>query len=84
MVIPVELKKRYSYTTHYKGEFGCIDTDEADECNLNVPVYFDEKDEEDDTLLETCKRGGPEECDEDCQEYFPEWTWAPTAAPSLL
>jgi hypothetical protein len=80
LVLPYELKLRYNNTASYRpGEpKGCIDA--ANVGDKFVIVILDEKDTKDETLERTCKRGGPKECDEDCQQYFPE-TDAPSAAP---
>lgn len=84
LVLTYELKLRYNNTAPYRrGEdLGCIDAANAGD-RFKVIVILDEKDNKEDTLEKTCTRGGPEECDEDCQQWFPDYL-APSAAPSAF
>jgi len=67
LVIPYELKKVYHIDNG-----GCINPDLDDGRagkNFKVEVIFHLKDTQEETLKDTCKYGGPEECDGDCQKY---------------
>lgn len=73
LVIPRELIEVYN-TEGPAG--GCINPDaEGGKAgkDFKIKVIIDEKKDKYDTLERTCKRRGPEECDLDCQEYYPDF-----------
>jgi hypothetical protein len=76
-VISYELKLRYNSITPYEGELGCIKAHNDNKYEFKVEVIFDQKGDKQETLERTCKRGGPKECDEDCQQYYPDYVPPP-------
>lgn len=63
LVLTNDMRKAYNELVG-----GCLVKEKLDK--FKVTVLFDQKDDKDDTLERTCRRGGPEECDLDCQQYF--------------